>query len=162
VGKPATLTELCTLSQGINAHYWECKSKVNCQAKPANLPPAKTHTLSSTKSMPNPANSASASNSDSKAKALPPHSLKTNLSQKLSKDGKLTSKEQKCCFDLKLYMFCGASSHMAKDSHKSTSKAAKACAITTSALPDATLPISTSKAKQKSVTPMTPTMHQRR
>ncbi|KAF9221430.1 hypothetical protein BS17DRAFT_819667 [Gyrodon lividus] len=148
VGKPTMLTELHVLSQGIDAHYWECKSEVNLQAKPANPPPAKTHTLSFAKSMPNPANSTSASNSDSKAKASPPHPPQTDLLQKLGKGGKLTSKERKCCFDLKLCMFCGASGHMAKDCHKSTSKAAKACTATTSALPDATLTASASKAKK--------------
>ncbi|KAF9228901.1 hypothetical protein BS17DRAFT_812850 [Gyrodon lividus] len=92
VGKPITLTELCALSQGINAHYWECKSEINCH-KTANLPPSKTYTLSSAKSVPNPANPASANNSNSKANALPPHLSQTNPSQKLGKDGKLTSKE---------------------------------------------------------------------
>ncbi|KAF9229066.1 hypothetical protein BS17DRAFT_658057, partial [Gyrodon lividus] len=125
VGKPTTLTELCALLQGIDARYWECKSKINHQVKPTNPPPAKTHTSSSAKSMPNPANSTSANNSNSKAKALPPHPSQTDLSQKLGKDSKLTSEGQKHHFDLKLCIFCGASSHMAKDCCKSTSKAAK-------------------------------------
>ncbi|KIK72968.1 hypothetical protein PAXRUDRAFT_73980, partial [Paxillus rubicundulus Ve08.2h10] len=68
-----------------------------------------------------------------------------DLSQKLCKDGKLTSEEQKCCFDLKLCMFCGNPGHMAKDCCKSTSKAAKAHTATTSTLLDANLSASTSE-----------------
>ncbi|KAF9225949.1 hypothetical protein BS17DRAFT_699391 [Gyrodon lividus] len=104
--------------------------------------------LSSSKSVPNPARSASTNNSDFKAKASPPHPSQTNVSQRLSKDSKLTSEEQKCCFDLKLCIFCGASGHMAKDCHKSTSKAAKVCTVTTFATQDTTLPTSTSKVKK--------------
>ncbi|KAF9228548.1 hypothetical protein BS17DRAFT_690687 [Gyrodon lividus] len=98
--------------------------------------------------MPNPANSVSTSNYNSKVKASPPCPSQTDLSQKLSKDGKLTCKEPKHHFGLKLCMFCGASSHMAKDCHKSTSKTAKACIATTSALPDATPPAFISEAKE--------------
>ncbi|KIK77802.1 hypothetical protein PAXRUDRAFT_16706 [Paxillus rubicundulus Ve08.2h10] len=55
VGKPTTLTELRILSQGIDAHYWECKSKLTRQAKPTNPPLSKPHTSSPAKSAPNPA-----------------------------------------------------------------------------------------------------------
>ncbi|KIK71859.1 hypothetical protein PAXRUDRAFT_22729, partial [Paxillus rubicundulus Ve08.2h10] len=105
--------------------------------KPTNPPPSKTHTSSPAKSAPNPANSTSVHNSDSRAKAPPPCPPQPDLSQKLGKDGKLTSEECKRCFDLKLCMFCGGSGHMAKDCRKSTSKAAKAHAATISAPPDA-------------------------
>ncbi|KAG6326295.1 hypothetical protein ID866_12794, partial [Astraeus odoratus] len=33
VGKPPHLVDLCTMAQGINACYWECKSEIACQAK---------------------------------------------------------------------------------------------------------------------------------
>ncbi|KIK75998.1 hypothetical protein PAXRUDRAFT_18519 [Paxillus rubicundulus Ve08.2h10] len=79
VGKPAMLTELHILSQGINTHYWEHKSKITRQAKPANPPPSNTHTLSSTRPMPNPTSSTSAHNSDSRVKAPPPHSSQPDL-----------------------------------------------------------------------------------
>ncbi|KIK90569.1 hypothetical protein PAXRUDRAFT_801156 [Paxillus rubicundulus Ve08.2h10] len=45
-------------------------------------------------------------------------------------------------------MVCGDPGHMAKDCCKSTSKAAKACAAATSALPDTNLSTSTSEAKK--------------
>ncbi|KIK71915.1 hypothetical protein PAXRUDRAFT_109043, partial [Paxillus rubicundulus Ve08.2h10] len=72
VGKPAMLIELHILSQGINTCYWERKSEITRQAKPTNPPPSKPHTSSPAKSAPNPANSTSVHNSDSRAKALPP------------------------------------------------------------------------------------------
>ena len=34
VGKPPTLSKLCSLAQLIDVCYWEHKSKINCQAKP--------------------------------------------------------------------------------------------------------------------------------
>jgi len=52
------------------------------------------------------------------------------LSDKLGKDGKLTSEERKCRFDMNLCMFCGATGHKAKDCPKSGSRAAKARAVT--------------------------------
>ncbi|KAG6326494.1 hypothetical protein ID866_12595, partial [Astraeus odoratus] len=33
IGKPPHLVDLCTMAQGINAHYWECKSEIAHQAK---------------------------------------------------------------------------------------------------------------------------------
>ncbi|KAG6326150.1 hypothetical protein ID866_12938, partial [Astraeus odoratus] len=33
VGKPPSLIDLCTMAQGIDMHYWECKSKIACQTK---------------------------------------------------------------------------------------------------------------------------------
>ena len=53
------------------------------------------------------------------------------LSDKLGKDGKLTSEEHKCRFDQNLCMFCGGSSHKAKECPKSGSQAAKARSATT-------------------------------
>ena len=37
MGKPHILTELRTLAQSINTHYWECKSKLERQAVTANI-----------------------------------------------------------------------------------------------------------------------------
>ena len=53
------------------------------------------------------------------------------LSDKLGKDGKLTSEEHKCRFEQNLCMFCGSSSHKAKECPKSGSQAAKARSVTT-------------------------------
>ncbi|KAG6326359.1 hypothetical protein ID866_12729, partial [Astraeus odoratus] len=33
VGKPPCLIDLCTMAQGIDACYWECKSEITCQTK---------------------------------------------------------------------------------------------------------------------------------
>lgn len=35
VGKPPSLLELCTMAQGVNAHYWEHKLQISCQNKTA-------------------------------------------------------------------------------------------------------------------------------
>ncbi|KIK75876.1 hypothetical protein PAXRUDRAFT_18606 [Paxillus rubicundulus Ve08.2h10] len=152
VGKPTMLTELCILSQGIDACYWECKSEITCQAKPTNPPPSNTHASSSARSAQNTTSSTSVHNYDSRVKALPPRPFQPDLSQNLGKDSKLTSEKQKRHFDLKLCMFCGDPCHMAKDCRKSTSKAAKACAATTSALPDANPSASALEAKNRDKT----------
>ncbi|KIK96318.1 hypothetical protein PAXRUDRAFT_68838, partial [Paxillus rubicundulus Ve08.2h10] len=151
VGKPATLTELHILLQGIDTCYWEHKSKITHQAKHTNPPPSNPHTSSSAKSTPNPTSSTSIHNSDSRAKAPPPHPSQPDLSHKLGKDGKLTSEERNCHFDLKLCMFCGNPGHMEKDCCKSTSKAAKAHAATASTLPDTNLSASTSEETKLNV-----------
>ncbi|KAG6332400.1 hypothetical protein ID866_6686 [Astraeus odoratus] len=33
IGKPACLTELCTVAQGIDMCYWRCRSEIACQIK---------------------------------------------------------------------------------------------------------------------------------
>ena len=56
---------------------------------------------------------------------------KPDLMSKLDSDDKLTSDEQKHCFDNKLCIFCGAGDYMAKDCLKSTSMTSKGCFVIT-------------------------------
>ena len=70
IGKPPTLSELRLLAQSIDAHYWEHKSEINCQAKPSATPPFKSDKTPITSS-----------------------TLKPDLTLKLGSDGKLTSNE---------------------------------------------------------------------
>jgi len=71
------------------------------------------------------------------------------LSDKLSKDSKLTSEECKHRFDMNLCMFCGATGHKAKDCLKSGSQAAKARAATaTTTNTSEAKPMASTKAKK--------------
>ncbi|KAG6331819.1 hypothetical protein ID866_7272 [Astraeus odoratus] len=42
IGKPACLTDICTMVQGINMCYWECKSEITHQTK-TNLQPSSSN-----------------------------------------------------------------------------------------------------------------------
>ena len=111
-------------------HYWECKSKINCQVKPSAAPSSKSDKTPATSSMNSGASKAS---SDVKGKTSTSTSStpKPDLISKLGSDGKLTSDEQKHHFNNKLCMFCRAGGHMAKDCLKSTSRAFKSHSVTT-------------------------------
>jgi len=132
VGKPRTLNGLRVLTQEIDARYWERKEEVARQNKTStststNTPNTKSGKTDKGKSSGNTAQSSSSSTPTQKANK----SGKTaELSDKLGKDGKLTSEERKRRFDMNLCMFCGATGHKAKDCPKSGSRAAKARAAT--------------------------------
>jgi len=112
VGKPHTLDGYRTLTQTINARYWECKSEVVRQTKTS------TSTSSNSASK---GNSSALSNSKGKTKekdnknkssdksksssSTKPASSKTPAH--LGKDGKLTNEECQQCIKDKLCMFCG-------------------------------------------------------
>ncbi|KIM60845.1 hypothetical protein SCLCIDRAFT_26353 [Scleroderma citrinum Foug A] len=83
----------------------------------------------SEKSKSSSGNSAQPSSSSNPAPKKPGKTPK--LSDKLSKDSKLTSEERKRRFEQNLCMFCGGSSHKAKECLKSGSRAAKARSATT-------------------------------
>ena len=117
--------------------YWECKSEVSCQMKPSANPsmsksaPDKSSTSASTSSY----SATSKDTKKSKGKAANSSGSsggKPDLTTKLGKVGKLTTVEQKNCFDNKLCMFCGLAGHITKDCLKSTSWVSKGCtAVTT-------------------------------
>ena len=130
VGKPPTLSELCSLAQLIDAHYWEHKSKINRQEKPSAAPPFKSNKTPTTSSM-NSGGSKASPDVKGKTSTSSSSTLKPDLTSKLGSDGKLTSDERKRHFDNKLCMFCGAGGHMAKDCPKSTSRASKGHSVTT-------------------------------
>ena len=130
VGKPPTLSKLHSLAQPIDACYWEHKSEINCQAKPSTAPPFKSEKTPVTSFM-NSSGSKASPNVKGKTSTFTSSTPKPDLMSKLGSDDKLTSDEQKCHFDNKLCMFCGARGHMAKDCLKSTSRASKGHSTTT-------------------------------
>ncbi|KAG6327185.1 hypothetical protein ID866_11904 [Astraeus odoratus] len=138
VGKPPHLVDLCTMAQGINACYWECKSEIACQAKTNPLPSSSSKQSLSGGSpfrQSNASSGTSSSSSTGKGKnpqcpssSMPKSdSSMPDLSGIMGKDGKLTATE--CLHHMKnsLCLFCGLSGHLAKDCHRSTSCTAKAC-----------------------------------
>ncbi|KAF8328517.1 uncharacterized protein EI90DRAFT_2858915, partial [Cantharellus anzutake] len=133
VGKPSTLSELCTLSQTFDACYWERKSKVTRHVKPSTSNVFnKTTTASHSDTVPssssfNPASGSKPLKDNKKSEAS---STKPDLSSKLGDNSKLTL-QHKRCLDKKLCMFCRQSGHMVKDCPKSSSRASKACTART-------------------------------
>ncbi|KIO00538.1 hypothetical protein M404DRAFT_152440 [Pisolithus tinctorius Marx 270] len=159
VGKPQTLHELCHLAQEIDVHYWECKEEVqqaskhqsssnsnnnksrgsgsNSQPKTSQEKAKTGNNNNNSGSSPKPASSKPGNNSNS-SKPEP---------SKLSKDGKLTPEECKCCLDGNLCMFCRGSSHFADKCPKKAGKA-KACAMATTVAAPASGSGTTPKTKK--------------
>ena len=134
IGKLRTLDSLRTVAQEINTRYWECKEEVARQNKTSTSTSTNTNTTSksSGKSEKSKSSSGNSTQPSSLSNLTPKKSGKTpELSDKLGKDGKLTSEERKCRFEQNLCMFCGGSSHKVKECPKSGSQAAKARAATT-------------------------------
>jgi len=109
--------------QEINARYWECKEEVAHQNKTStststNTPNTKSGKTDKGKSSGNAAQSSSLSTPTQKANKL---GKTAELSDMLGKDGKLTSEERKCRFNMNLCMFCGATGHKDKDCLRSGS-----------------------------------------
>ena len=136
-GKPCTLDSLHTIAQEINTRYWEHKEEVTHQNKILTRTSTNTNTTSKSSgkleksklSLGNSAQLSSLSNLIPKKSGKTPEPL-----DKLGKDSKLTSEERKCRFDQNLCMFCGGSSHKAKECLKLDSQAAKARAATTTTM----------------------------
>ena len=134
IGKPHTLDSLHAVTQEINTRYWEHKEEVACQNKTSTSTSTNTNTTSKSlgKSEKSKSSSGNSAQSLSSLNPTPKTSGKTpKLLDKLSKDGKLTSEEHKCRFEQNLCMFCGGSSHKAKECPKSGSWAAKGRSVTT-------------------------------
>ena len=152
IGKPRTLDGLRAIAQEIDARYWERKEEVARQNKTSTSTSTNTNTTSkssgkSEKSKSSSGNSAQPSSSSDPAPKKPGKTPK--LSDKLGKDGKLTSEERKRRFEQNLCMFCGGSSHKAKECPKSGSRAAKArSATTTTTTTSEAKPTASTKAKK--------------
>ena len=131
VGKPQQLEDLRSLTQSINAHYWERKEEVARQTKtsPRNSSNNGNNNASnkSDKKTLSSGNSPQPANLPSSSKGK--NTSKPDIAEKLSKDGKLTPDERKQRINNGLCMFCGAAGHLAKECPKSTLRAAKACAV---------------------------------
>jgi len=112
VGKPLTLHGLRALCQEIDAHYWECKDKISRKMKsqPTSSPTKPSNTggnssnsgqeKSKTGNSPSSANSSGLSKTTSNQSSSGSNRL--DLTNKLGKDGKLTTDECKQLFKPKL------------------------------------------------------------
>ena len=134
ISKLCTLDGLHAIAQEIDARYWECKEEVACQNETSTSTSTNTNTTSKSSDKSEKSKS-SLGNSAQPLSSLNPSPKKLGktpeLSDKLGKNGELTSEECKCRFEQNLCMFCGSSSHKAKECPKSGSQAAKARAATT-------------------------------
>jgi hypothetical protein len=151
VGKPNTLSELRLLVQTIDARYWECKGETS--RKNHQKPKVETVQKSSSSSQHNNNSNNNCSNHNSRSNNAPkpskPSSSAPDLTGKLDKDGKLTDEERKRRLDNRLCLFCAAAGHSARDCPKSTSRAAKARAATTTSAPkQEAKPVASSEAKK--------------
>ena len=138
-GKPDNLQELRTLSQTIDARYWEHQSEATRET-PANRVPANQERANNKgQTRPNPlaqnvankkgntgdktaSSSSNTSNTNTSGTPKPP----SDLAFKLGANGRLTQQEKQRRMDQNLCLFCGKPGHMAKDCNKAA--AAKACA----------------------------------
>ena len=130
VGKPTTLPALRTLAQNIDGRYWEREEETRRERSGQ----------SSEKKTEKPQSQPSSSNQGSQSK---PHKKpfvprdsgsssqnsekkKSDLDDKIGKDGKLTVAERARRFANNLCLFCGGVGHTARDCPKSSSSASKA------------------------------------
>ena len=138
-GKPATLDGMKSLAHTIDARHWERlreKSRAN-KGKPDNSKSdnkSDNKNKSSTSGNNNNSNNKKTHNhnhnksndNNKSAKQSTSSGNSSTLSDKLGKDGKLTSQERQRRFDNHLCMFCGCTGHTAGNCPKSSSSASKA------------------------------------
>src|SRR6202040_606961 len=138
MGKPDTLSQLRLMAQSINGCYWEREEETRQERnlQPLEKKPDKllNQQSSSNNSKKDSKNNAKKNQSSNQGSSLSNAEKKNpNLSDKLSKDGKLTQAERTCRLNNNLCLFCGGVGHTAKKCPKSSSSAtkAKACAVQT-------------------------------
>ena len=118
-----------TLVQEINTRYWEHKDEISWSSKSQLSTPANKSPNSggnSTKSGQEKSKTGGNASSGSPKPATKPTtsgSSKPDLTDKLGKDGKLTTNERKRCLDNNLCMFCGGAGHFADKCQKKSKKA---------------------------------------
>ena len=143
---------MCQLIQQIDTCLWECQSEISQESKKSENKSSEqkfNKSTSSTSSSSKNQSSNNKSTSSSSNKRPNPdlsgssgQNKKPDCSNKLRKDGKLTSKECTHRFANNLCMFCGGAGHKASECLKNTSSTskAKACAANakegSSAAPD--------------------------
>jgi hypothetical protein len=141
-GKPTTLLEFKTLTQTIDARYWECKGEVSCESKSSSCNPPKQSSSDWTTPSGSGNNRSGSHNSGNNKSGNPSSSSSApkapDLTSKLGKGGKLTSEERQRRLNKELCLFCGGPRHTARDCSKSTSRAAKgrAAMVTLETKPD--------------------------
>ena len=141
-GKPDNLQELRTLSQTIDARYWERRSEA-ARETPANRALANQERVNEKgQTRPNPLAQSAANKKGTGYKTPPSGSntsntntsgtpkLPSDLASKLGADGRLTQQDRRCYMDQNLYLFCGKPGHMAKDCNKAAAAKARAASAT--------------------------------
>jgi hypothetical protein len=124
-GKPATLAEFKTLSQSIDARYWERKAETSREVKPSTSGPPAKSSAPPTRTFTSSTDRTTSTGSKPSKPSTSSSSQQPDLSSKLGKDGKLTTEERQRRMDMRLCLFCGGPGHTARDCSKSTSRAAK-------------------------------------
>jgi len=135
VGKPLTLHRLRALCQEIDVCYWECKDEISHTTKtqstssPTKPSNSRGNSSNSSQEKSKTSNSPSSANSGSSKMTSNQSSSgsRPDLTNKLGKDGKLTTDECKRHLDNNLCMFCRGTGHFTDNCPKKTKKA-KACA----------------------------------
>ena len=130
-GKPRNLEDLRALAQDIDARYWEHKDKIAHQTKSNPVTSSNTTGNMSSRKATSLSNSSQPPTSSSSSSGSKPAGKTPDISDKLGRDGKLTSEERQRRFDKGLCMFCGALGHLAEECPKSGSRAAKGHAAVT-------------------------------
>ena len=153
VPKAKSLQELRVASQQVDIRYWERRSEKNRNQSDGNnrsdhydrhgktdksADKSDSHRTSDHRDKKshngfkksshagNTSHSGSGNGSGSSGRPSGSQQKTPDLSDKLGKDGKLTSQERQRRFDNNLCMFCGRSGHVAKECPKSSSSSAKA------------------------------------
>src|ERR1700723_4716495 len=131
MGKPDTLSQLRLMAQSIDGRYWEREEETqrerNSQPSERKADKSLNQQSSSNNSKKDSKNNAKKNQSSNQGSSLSNSEKKNpDLSNKLSKDGKLTQAECTRQFNNNLCLFCGGVGHTAKECPKSSSSATKA------------------------------------
>src|ERR1700722_3310531 len=131
MGKPDTLSQLRLMAQSIDGRYWEREEETRRErnTQPSEKKPDKSSNQqsSSNNSKKDSKNNAKKNQSSNQGGSLSNSEKKNpDLSDKLSKDGKLTQAERTRRFNNNLCLFCGGMGHTAKECPKSSSSTMKA------------------------------------
>ena len=140
---PSTLQELRDLVLRIDQRYWEHKAELAHESGPT---PQTDRKFGNKSPKPELANEASGSKDNKKPKEQA--QKRPDLSDKLSKDGKLTPQERQRCMDGGLCLLCASSGHMIKDCPKAMRGQAAQVTETTDGLPANTMDNSTTDSSE--------------
>ena len=137
-GKPQTLGALCLKAQDADDIYWMQKNEMSHSSGNSSGKKDKSKSSSdnhNSNSNSNSNNSKPNSNSSSKSKSNSRNSKTSDkpkvnaLTEKLGKDGKLTSEEWECRIKEKLCLYCGKPRHKALECNKSAAAKGRAATV---------------------------------
>ena len=130
VGNPITLPELRALAQSIDGRYWEREEETRrergSQSSEKKTDKPQSQPSSSNQGNQNKHQKKPFAPRDSGSSSQNSEKKKSDLDDKIGKDGKLTVAERARRFANNLCLFCGGVGHTAKECPKSSSSASKA------------------------------------